>query len=74
MMITIEITELCQQAAQVIGKGLLAIDLLETPNGLSIIEVNHTMEFRNSIDTTGVDIPRRVADYVVHIGRERQNA
>jgi [lysine-biosynthesis-protein LysW]--L-2-aminoadipate ligase len=32
-------------------------------------EVNYTMEFRNSIDTTGVDIPAKVVDYVVAVGR-----
>ena len=63
--ITSEIAALCQRAAQVIGRGLLAIDLLETPDGLTIIEVNHTMEFRNSIHTTGVNIPARMVDYLL---------
>lgn len=63
--ITSEIADLCQRTAQVIGPGLLAIDLLETPDGLTIIEVNHTMEFRNSIHTTGVNIPERMVDYVL---------
>jgi [lysine-biosynthesis-protein LysW]--L-2-aminoadipate ligase len=63
--ITPEITDLCQRTAQVIGNGLLAIDLLETPDGLTIIEVNHTMEFRNSIHTTGVNIPARMVDYLL---------
>jgi [lysine-biosynthesis-protein LysW]--L-2-aminoadipate ligase len=31
-------------------------------------EVNYTMEFRNSIDTTGVDIPARIVDYVLRVG------
>jgi [lysine-biosynthesis-protein LysW]--L-2-aminoadipate ligase len=49
-----------------VGDGVLAIDLLEDPErGLLVNEVNHTMEFRNSIATTGVDIPGRVAAYVV---------
>jgi hypothetical protein len=28
------------------------------------------MEFRNSIDTTGVNIPAEIVDYVLAIGRE----
>lgn len=64
--ITPEIADLCQRTAQVIGQGLLAIDLLETPDGLTIIEVNHTMEFRNSIHTTGVNIPAQMVDYVLN--------
>jgi [lysine-biosynthesis-protein LysW]--L-2-aminoadipate ligase len=67
--ITPEIADLCQRTAQVIGNGLLAIDLLETPDGLTIIEVNHTMEFRNSIHTTGVNIPAKMVDYVLEQSR-----
>ena len=56
--LTSELTDICQRTARAIGQGLLAIDLFETANGLVVNEVNHTMEFRNSIDTTGVDIRR----------------
>ena len=48
-----------------IGKGLLAIDLIETNDGLKIVEVNHKMEFRNSIDITGVNIPRLTLEYAL---------
>ena len=44
-------------AAAAVGGGILAIDVVESERGLLVIEVNHTMEFRNSITTTGVDIP-----------------
>jgi len=48
----------------------VAIDLLETPDGQILVnEVNYTMEFRNSIDTTGVDIPARMIDYLLKVGR-----
>jgi [lysine-biosynthesis-protein LysW]--L-2-aminoadipate ligase len=50
---------------------VLAIDLLESPEqGLLVNEVNYTMEFRNSIDTTGVDIPAKVIDYVLRVAEE----
>ena len=51
------------------GGGLLAIDIFETADGFTVNEVNHTMEFRNSIDTTGVNIPARMVDYVIAQGR-----
>jgi [lysine-biosynthesis-protein LysW]--L-2-aminoadipate ligase len=35
-----------------------------------VSEVNHTPEFRNSIDTTGVDIPGRIIDYVVEVAMD----
>jgi [lysine-biosynthesis-protein LysW]--L-2-aminoadipate ligase len=57
--------EVCTRTAQAIGKGMLAVDLFETEKGLLVNEVNHTMEFRNSITTTGVDIPARMIDYLL---------
>ena len=36
---------------------------------LLVSEVNATMEFKNSIDVTGVDIPGRVADHVREVAR-----
>ena len=71
--VTPEIDNLCRRAAQAVGGGVLAIDLLEDPaRGLLVNEVNHTMEFRNSIHTTGVDIPARVARYVMDVARRRE--
>jgi [lysine-biosynthesis-protein LysW]--L-2-aminoadipate ligase len=66
--VTDEIAELCQRAARAVGGGLLALDLFETENGLTINEINHTMEFRNSITTTGVNIPEKMIDYVLKVG------
>jgi len=67
--VTPDIADLCRRAARAVSGGaggVLAIDLLEDPmRGLLVCEVNHTMEFRNSIDTTGVDIPGRIARYVL---------
>jgi len=67
--VTDELAEVSLRAARAVGGGLLAIDLFETSRGLLVNEVNYTMEFRNSIDTTGVNIPARMADYVVERGR-----
>ena len=68
--ITPELDELSRAAAAAVGGGVVAIDVLERQNGeLLVNEVNYTMEFRNSIDTTGVDIPARVVDYVLRVGR-----
>ena len=63
--VTDEIADLCRRAAHAVGGGLLALDLFETDNGLTINEINHTMEFRNSITTTGVNIPEKMVNYVL---------
>lgn len=63
--VTPDIDALSLSAAKAVGGGIVAIDLLEAPDGLLVNEVNYTMEFRNSIDTTGVDIPSKVIDYLL---------
>jgi len=65
-----EVAEISLAAAQAVGGGIVAVDLFESDRGLLVNEVNYTMEFRNSIDTTGVDIPRVVVDYIVGLARQ----
>ncbi len=62
-----EIAELSLRAADAVGGGVVAVDLFETASGLLVNEVNYTMEFKNSIDTTGVNIPDRIVDYVLEV-------
>ena len=70
--ITPEIDRLSRLAARAVGGGLLAVDILEdAEGGLLVNEVNHTMEFRNSIHTTGVDIPDRIVEYLIEIASLR---
>lgn len=66
--ITREIGLISRAAARAVGGGVVAVDLLEHPSrGLLVGEVNHTMEFRNSIAPTGVDIPGRIVEHVVGV-------
>ena len=68
--VTAEVDRLSRGAADAVGGGMVAVDLLERGDGeLLISEVNHTMEFRNSIDTTGVDIPGRMAEHVLALAQ-----
>lgn len=67
--ITPELNELCVKGAQAVGGGVVALDVLECPErGLLINEVNYTMEYRNSIAPTGVNIPGKIVDYVLEVG------
>jgi [lysine-biosynthesis-protein LysW]--L-2-aminoadipate ligase len=64
--VTPEIDAISIAAARAVGGGIVAVDLLEDPErGLLVNEVNHTMEFRNSVPATGIDIPGRMVDYVL---------
>ena len=68
--VTPELNDLCVRAAKAVGGGVVAIDVLEAPEGLLVNEVNYTMEFRNSIDATGVNIPGRVVDYALGVAKQ----
>jgi [lysine-biosynthesis-protein LysW]--L-2-aminoadipate ligase len=66
--VTDEIAEISLAAARSVGGGVVAIDILESERGLLVNEVNYTMEFRNSIDTTGVNIPGKIVEYTLQQG------
>lgn len=66
------VDELSRAAAAAVGGGVVAVDLFEDVDGnWSINEVNYTMEFRNSIKPTGVNIPGKLIDYVLKVGEEK---
>ncbi|MEM1072070.1 MAG: lysine biosynthesis protein LysX [Planctomycetota bacterium] len=68
--LTAELRDVSAAAANAVGGDVVAVDLLECPRrGLLVNELNHSIEFRNSIDTTGVDIPRRLAEHAVSIAQ-----
>ena len=68
--ITGELAVISVKAANACGGGVVALDAFETDEGYSVNEVNYTMEFRNSIDVTGVDIPAKIVDYILEVGRK----
>ena len=64
--LTSEIKELSLAAAQAVGGGILAVDLMETADGhLLVNEVNHTPEFHGAMEAVDVDIAGKMADYVL---------
>jgi [lysine-biosynthesis-protein LysW]--L-2-aminoadipate ligase len=71
--VTLELNDICVRAAEAVGGGILAIDLLEDPErGFVVNEINHTMEFRNSSIPTGVDIAAEVVRHVLELARENR--
>ena len=50
---------------------MVALDLFEDPDrGLLVNEVNYTMEFRNSIAPTSVNIPERMVDFCLKVAND----
>lgn len=63
-----QIRELSLAAAQAVGGGILAVDLLETADGCLLVnEVNHTPEFHGAMKAVDVDIAGMMADYVLQM-------
>lgn len=60
--ITKDLQEIVNNASNAVGGGILAMDVFETPDGFSINEINHTMEFKNSEEPTGISISGEIID------------
>lgn len=59
------LTDISEAAARAVRGEIVAIDLLERDGRFLVNEVNYTMEFRNSITTTGVNLPSLIVDQVL---------
>jgi len=69
--ITPEIESICLGAAQAMGGGVLAIDLIEHfERGYLINEVNHTMEFHTMQPLSGIDIAGEIVEYAMSLAKE----
>ena len=62
--VTPEIEKISVDAVKAVGGEVMAVDVFETDAGYMINEVNSSMEFKNSITTTGVKIPHEVISYL----------
>ena len=66
--VTPELNDLCAAAGRAVGGGIVAVDVVEDPDrGLMVLEVNYTMEYRNSIAPTGVNIPGKMVDFILDV-------
>jgi [lysine-biosynthesis-protein LysW]--L-2-aminoadipate ligase len=63
--ITKELREISLKAAKAVGGGVLGVDVMESPKGLVVHEVNHTIEFFGTVTTTHIDIPGLILDYAI---------
>jgi len=65
-----ELEEITLRAAKAVGGEFLGVDLMESPEGLMVHEVNYSTEFRNTVPVTGVDIPGILVDYMVELAKK----
>jgi len=65
--VTPELEEISLKAAQAVGGGVLAVDVIEDPDrGMLVNEVNHTMEFHTVQPLSGIDIADTIVGYTVN--------
>jgi len=62
-----KLNELSLKAAKAVGGEVVGVDLMETPDGLVVHEVNNTTEFKNTVPATGVDIPSLIVNYLLSL-------
>lgn len=75
--ITNDLIDILAETNQAVGGGVLAVDLLETSDGLVVNEINPCMEFKESMKVIDDDIPAKLIDYAVQqvkIGKEVESA
>jgi L-2-aminoadipate N-acetyltransferase (EC 2.3.1.-) len=58
------VADLAAAASAAVGGGLLGVDLMETPAGPIVHEVNHTVEFKALDETVDTDVPAAVVDWI----------
>lgn len=72
--VTPEIHEISLAAANAVGGGAIAVDLLEDPDrGFLVNEVNHTMEFHSTVPLTGIDIPGLIVEFAIREAKSKKD-
>ncbi len=68
--VTPELAEVSLRAAKAVGGEIVSVDIFETEAGYLVNDVNYTIEFKHSIEPTGVNIPEKMVQYVNRLAGE----
>jgi [lysine-biosynthesis-protein LysW]--L-2-aminoadipate ligase len=63
--ITDELRKICFDCSKALGEGILAVDIIETKEGLKVNEINAVPEFRNTEPATGVSVSSAIINYCI---------
>tara|TARA_B100000749_G_scaffold279370_1_gene271990 strand:- start:411 stop:1289 length:879 start_codon:yes stop_codon:yes gene_type:complete len=72
-LINSELEEIIFKTSKIFGGGILGIDLMESPKGIVVNEINPTVEFRGASKVTEINIPRAIINYAVNEGDKINN-
>jgi [lysine-biosynthesis-protein LysW]--L-2-aminoadipate ligase len=62
--VTDEIATIVENASDAVGGGMLGVDIMETPDGYTVHEINHNVEFKALNDAVDLDVPATVVDWL----------
>ncbi|MBS7604852.1 MAG: lysine biosynthesis protein LysX [Candidatus Bathyarchaeia archaeon] len=65
--LTDELIDLALKSSEAVGSGVLAIDCMESPEGLVVHEINSTPEFKGLYAATGVNISEKIIRYAIKV-------
>jgi len=63
--ITTELEDIALKAAKAVKGEIVGVDLMETSKGLVVVEVNGSPQFQGIMKATGINIPKRILEYVI---------
>lgn len=63
-----EVKELVRRAGDIMGGGVLGVDLMEDENGKVLIsELNAVVEFKNTVRVTGYNLPEKIISSTIKV-------
>ena len=66
---TKELEEIILKAANAVGGGILGVDAMESQNGITVHEVNSTVEFRGAASISDIDISESILNFAINRDR-----
>ncbi len=68
--VTPEMEEMCIKAKNAVQGDIVGVDLMESDDkGLVVHEVNNTIEYKNTVRVCEVDIPTKMLEYALKMGK-----
>ncbi len=65
--------ELVIHTAQVLNLGVAGIDMIESVDGMKILEVNVSLGFEGMEKVTGINVAKFIVDYALQCARKRNS-
>jgi ribosomal protein S6--L-glutamate ligase len=68
--LTEEEKEIAIKSAEILKIGIAGVDLIQTPNGPKLIEVNVSPGFKGLLEATGINAAEAIASYAIRLSRK----